>query len=149
MSTAVAERVVSQKKIPVSRVVEVLEEIAAAEPDRVDPRAEDGLLPRYLDKGQPNCLVAKALSRLGFSRGVLRALDREHPTGELVDAGVQVAESRHPALRKLDPTARALLQYVQQQQDRGLAWGRVTREALTPSRWFTRRDRERKPWLSC
>lgn len=142
MSTACVER-----KITVAKVVEVLEQVAAEEPHRVDPSAEAGLMPRYLNQGRPNCLVAQVLSRLGFSRAVLRALDREYPVGELVHAGAEIAHSRNPALRRLDPAGRALLQFIQERQ--GLAWGRVTRDALTPSRWFARPARSRRPWLSC
>ena len=137
------------RKIGVSQVRAVLEDIAIEHPDRVDRRATDGLPARYAARGGPNCLVAMVLDRLGFSVGILKALDAEHPTGELFRAGgVQVAESRHPALKRIDPTARALLQYVQNQQDRGQRWGRIVRDAFSSNRFFERWERERKPWLS-
>lgn len=138
-----------KRKIRVDDLERVLKEIASADPDHVDRRADDGLLPRYVEDGKPNCLVAKALHKLGFSIGVLKALDREHPTGELVDAGVQIAESRHPALKKIDPLAKQLLKYVQDQQDRGRSWGKVVNDAFATrylgltGRW----ERQRKPWL--
>lgn len=139
-----------RKKITVKDLEPVLKAIAEADPGHVDRRAAEGLLPRYVEHGKPNCLVARALSRLGFSVGVLKALDQEHPTGELVDAGVQVAESRHPSLKKLDPLAKQLLKYVQDQQDRGLSWGRVVADAFTARKEYFlgfRRERQRKPWL--
>lgn len=135
------------RRITVPAVAEVLRELAAEDPDRVDRRTGDGLPPRYIDRGRPNCLVAVVLTRLGFSPGVLKALDAEHGTGNVI-AGVQVGESRHPALRKLDPYARRLLQYVQQQQDRGFRWGRIVNEAFARSHWPLRNDLERKPWIS-
>lgn len=136
------------KKIDVAQVRVVLERIAATEPGRRDRRA--GVLPaRYLDQGQPNCLVALVLHDLGISIGVLRALDREYPTGEIIHAGVRVVESRNPALRRFTPNALKLLDYVQRRQDDGQPWGALIKQALTPDRftapWLSRR---RKPWLN-
>lgn len=134
-------------KITVAQVRAVLEEIAATEPDRRDRRA--GLLPpRYVDQGQPNCLVALVLERLGISLGVLRQLDQEHPTGEIVHAGVRVAESRNPSLRRFDRAALDLLDHVQRQQDAGRTWGSIVCDAFNRTRftpdWY---DRRRRPWL--
>jgi len=137
------------RRITVAAVREALRAVADEEPDRVDRRAVDFLPARYIDGGRPNCFVALVLTRLGFSVGVLRALDEEHPTGELIHAGVRVAESRHPALKKLDPVARQLLQYVQDCQDRGERWGRIVNDALTPNKWFGQLwDRRHRPWLT-
>lgn len=139
---------VKPKEITAAHVLAVLHDIATAEADRVDPRSEAGLLPRYLHRGQPNCLAARVLARLGYPTSVLRALDREFPTGELVHGGVQIAHSRHPSLRRLDDNARALLQHLQTQQDRGWPWGRIIKQAATRSKWFSRRhEKTRKPWL--
>lgn len=137
----------TKRTITADTVTQVLAQIVEANPDHVDPRASDGLMPRYVHRGKPNCLVATVLDRLGFSLGVLRALDEEYPTGELRHAGVQVDKSRHPALRRIDPKARALLSYLQRQQDRGWAWGRIVRNALTPARFFNRFDKAERPWL--
>lgn len=138
---------VRTRKITVEQVRTALERIAATYPNRRDRRA--GVLPaRYIDRGRPNCLAALALQRLGFSMGVLRALDREHPTGDIVHAGVRVNESRHPALRRVDQRALALLDYIQRRQDNGHTWGEVISEALTPTRLLPDRfARRRKPWL--
>jgi hypothetical protein len=149
LSTATLHhRTTGPRRITVPAVRAVLEEVVAQYPNRIDRRAIDDLPARYIDRGQPNCLVALVLTRLGFSPGVLRALDQEHPTGSLVDAGAKVAESRHPALRKLHTDARLLLQYVQDHQDRGEQWSRIVVDAFKPRTWFTRRfDEARRPWL--
>lgn len=145
MSTTLLNKTRS-RRITVAAVREVLRDLATEFPGRADRRAADGLPARYIDRGQPCCLVALVLTRLGYSVGVLRALDAEHGTGNVI-AGVQIGESRHPALRKVDPLARRLLQHIQYMQDRGCAWDKIISEAFTPSRWFPRQDRERKPWL--
>jgi hypothetical protein len=147
-NNAVLKNPVRSKKITVDVVHAALLEVVEEEPERRDRRAEDGLCARYMDQGQPNCLVAKVLLRLGYSTGVLRQLDREFPTGELCHAGVRVVESRHPALRRIEPAALKLLQYVQDQQDRGHEWGAIVGDAFRRNRFFSDRwYRERKPWL--
>jgi hypothetical protein len=138
----------ARRRVSVSDIQRVLHEIASEEPDHADRRAVDGLPARYLDHGQPNCLVARVLHRLGFSIGVLRALDEEYPTGELVHSGVEVGESRHPALKRIDPLALRLLQHVQSQQDRGERWGRIVKDAFTVRRAVAYWDRRNKPWLT-
>ncbi len=149
MSTsAVLSRPTRARRVSVQAVTAALTAVVREHPKRADRRAVDGLPARYIDRGQPNCLVALVLLRLGFSVGVLRALDQEHPVGELCQAGVKVAESRHPALKKIDPLARALLQFVQDGQDRGERWESIVADALSPTWWATgRRNRDRKPWL--
>lgn len=137
----------SKPSITVADVKGALETVARADPDHVDRRPAEGLPSRYVEQGKPACLVARALARLGFSVGVLKALDAERPVGELLAPGVRVEESRHPALRKLDPMALRLLQYVQDQQDSGRRWGRVVGDAFTTSVWRGPFDRRRKPWL--
>lgn len=147
MSTSTAVRT-KNKKITVEDVRVVLEDIARAEPGHRDRRIVDGLTARYLDQGKPNCFVAKALTRLGFSVGVLRALDAKLPIGELKHAGVRVDEADHPALRRIHPSALALLAYVQRQQDGGLAWGKIVKDAFSFDPWLLPRwNRARRPWL--
>ncbi len=136
-----------RRRIDVADVMTALETVVAEDPNHVDRRAKDGLPARYVDRGAPNCLVARVLAELGFSLGVLRSLDQEHPTGDLFHVGVRVQDSRHAALRKIDPLAMRLLAFVQTAQDRGEKWGAIARNAVTPDRWFPKRDRERKPWL--
>lgn len=137
-----------RRRIGVEDVRTVLNQIANEFPSRRDRRAEDGLPARYIDRGQPNCLVAMVLTRLGFSMGVLKALDQEYPVGELFHPGVRVVESRHAALKKIAPSARALLQYVQDAQDAGQPWGKIIRDAFSTNPFLLPRiRRERKPWL--
>ncbi len=150
MSTATIDRKRKAVKvrITVNAVRAALEEIAAAHPARVDRTADPDQPARYVKRGAPNCLVAMALAKLGFNVGVLGALDAEHPAGDLFSAGVRVAESRHPALRKVDDQAKALLQWVQDQQDAGKSWGRVVAAAFKPRRLWPRAwDMRRRPWL--
>jgi hypothetical protein len=148
VSTTTATTTRERKRIAVQDVRAVLEQIAAECPQRRDRRAEDGLPARYIDKGKPNCLVAIVLLRLGFRSTILRALDEEYPVGELFHAGARVQESRHPALKKIAPSARALLQYVQDAQDNGLPWGTIIKSAFSTNPFLLPRfNRARKPWL--
>jgi len=114
--------------------------VSALNPGRHDARPGDGLTARYVnDDGRPNCLVAHVLLRLGITIHVLRALDQEYPTGELVRPGVKITETRHKALRRLDPDAQALLGYVQDRQEAGARWDRIVEEAFNPGRLSRRR----------
>lgn len=142
------DRSLPPRRIDVPLVRIVLEQIAAEEPEHRDGRITDGLCARYIHQGQPNCFVARVLDRLGFSIGVLKALDAKLPIGEMVHTGVRIEESDHPALRRLTPNARQLLAFVQRQQDRGWAWGKIVRDAFSLDPWVLPRwNRQRKPWL--
>lgn len=134
------------RRINVNDVRQVLEQIVAEDPARRDERVENGLPGRYVAGGKPNCLVAIVLTRLGFRDTILKALDEEYALGE-ISPRVRVTESRHPALRKIAPTALYLLQYVQDAQDRGEAWGRIVRDAFSRPYLPFARTRRRKPWL--
>ncbi len=139
----------SKNRIPLAVIAAAVKRVCAAAPTRVDRRPKDGLPPRYMVDGVPVCLVAKVLHELGFTAGQIHALDREFAPGELVHAGVRIEESRHPALRRLDPLGVQLLAYVQRGQDRRWSWGEVARAALTVPRlrvWATWAHRG-KPWL--
>ena len=142
-------RSTAKVKITSTAVRVALEQIAAGSPAHVDHRAGDELPARYVVAGKANCLVARVLEQLGFSLGILKALDHEHPVGELSAPGVRVAESRHPALRKVDMQAKVLLQWVQDKQDAGWAWGSIVNDAFKPKRpWeFESWDRRNRPWL--
>lgn len=136
------------RNITVAAVRAALFDVAGRNPRRVDPLAVDGEPTRYVVKGRPSCLVAAVLHRLGYSTAVLRSLDHEHPTGEIARIGVPVSESRHKKLNRIEPAARALLQYVQDAQDRGKTWGAVVDAAFRRSRWRSEGYlRQRKPWL--
>lgn len=134
-------------RVTVALLHEHLAQIVAQDPGRVDERPELELPPRYVTNGEPACLVARLLTRLGYSLGILRDLDREYARGELRNAGVRIAESRHPALRRLDPDARALLEYLQRGQDAGLSWGTIAHKAFAPCRFGRGVDQRKRPWL--
>lgn len=121
------------RRIGLDAVREVLREVAAAHPQRVDPRVRRGLAPRYCEHGQPACLVAVVLARLGWTPRQLRQLDREDLTPSAGSVGgIQLAGSRHPLVRRIDPIALRMLDEVQRQQDRGgwFTWSRVVAAVL-------------------
>lgn len=136
-------------RVDVRAVRTALDTVAARHPYRKDRRAKDGLPPRYIDQGQPNCLVAMVLVELGFPPTLLRELDRELPVGTLHREAVDIAESRHPALRRMDPLARQLLQWCQRRQDSGCIWQYIAEEAFKINGWTTtKHNLRRKPWLA-
>lgn len=105
-------------------VLAVLEQIVADDPGRLDQRIVGGAAPRYIHHGEPICLVAVALRRLGVSVASLRLLDREahgRPTG--------LATSCHPAVGRLTREARELLDQCQKLQDSGHTWSSAVRLA--------------------
>lgn len=136
------------RRISVADVRGAMAVVAAEDPDHSDRRAEDDLSPRYIVHGQPSCLVARVLEQLGFSRGVLRDLDRCREVGDWRKSnggGARIGVSWHPALKKIDPAARQLLEWVQSRQDRGQCWGFIADQAFKKPRWGRR---ERKPWVT-
>ncbi len=137
------------KTITVTDVKAALDRVVDADPGRTDRRIEDHLNPRYLDHGKPTCLVALLLIELGYRTALLRDLDREHAVGHLATVGVRINESRHPALKRLDPNARRLLQYLQNRQDRGHCWDYIAEQAFGPKGVWTstNHDRRSRPWL--
>ncbi len=138
------------KRITVAEVREILIALVESDPERVDPRTVDDLRPRYLGlDNAPNCLVAHLLIKIGFDEHLLRQLDHEFPLGNILDAGVRISESRHPAVAEFDPKALALLDYLQDCQDGGLPWMDCYLDAFAkPSRFIPMRYvRERRPWL--
>ena len=136
-------------KIDVNAVRTALNTVASRDPYHKDRRAKDNLPARYLDQGKPNCLVAEILIELGFPTTLLRDLDRERPVGALHRDGVDIAESRHPALRRIDPVALQLLQYCQRMQDRGFIWMYIAEDAFKISGWTTTKwQLRRRPWLA-
>ncbi len=147
MTTAVLpelKRPSHPRRISVASVRDALRAVAADYPGRTCIGRVNGAPARYVRHGRPDSLVALVLARLGYSTGVLTALDAEHPVGSVCERGVTVDESRHPALAKLDPLARQLLAYVQTRQDAGRPWDRIVADALRPALFLRYR---RKPWL--
>lgn len=126
-------------KIDAPRIVQVLQQITVEDPDHVDDRAQGRRGgPRYVVHGQPHCLVAVVLDRLGVSTGAIAQLDRQRRPGE---GSIQFSKGRHPITRRFTPGALALLDRVQELQDAGLAWGEVYQRVTT--RYSARND----PWL--
>lgn len=135
-------------KIDVDQVRTAMNEVVFTAPGHVDRRAENTLPARYVEHGEPVCLVAKILMKLGYSIGVLKELDREYPMGEIVHAGVLIGSSRHPALRKIQPEAIALLQFLQDRQDRGWTWSQIALKAFEPKGLMLAKfDQRNRPWL--
>lgn len=130
--------------IAVAPVKSTLDAVAAEAPEHVDSRVGRKLAPRYLDKGEPCCLVAQVLSRLGVSTGVLRELDRE---GGTTGGGIILRHTRHPVRRRFDRVAWDLLCEVQDHQDRGRSWQQVADDLLRPpTESWLRAPRQGYPW---
>lgn len=111
----------------VAEVRVILDTVAAERPDHVDRRPEGGLTPRFIDHGQPACLVGVILAELGVSTGLLRALDRE---GKALDA------SEHPLRRRFTPEAWALLAHLQHGNDGALTWSQARVQAFRPDPYW-------------
>jgi hypothetical protein len=134
------------------RFVTLLQAMPAEVRARVDERVRRDLDPRYVEHGEPCCLVAYLLLEAGVEQRTLRDLDREMTAG----AGtVELRHSRHPFWSRFEPSARQLLEFLQIIQDYGRTWGEVADEALTPEparglfgvRWGSRYPSGR-PWLA-
>lgn len=136
-------------KYDLEQIICITNEIVSQYPDRVDVRAERGLAPRYVEHGEPCCLVAKVLTRLGWSVSQLKMLDCEglekHRGG-----GVQLALSQNLLLKRISPDGLAFLNYIQQRQDCQWSWSKIMIEAFkgVPSgiHWQCR-DRRSRPWM--
>ncbi len=140
-------------RIKLSTVIDTLQALAEEFPDKVDPRVDRGLPPRYVEHGEPVCLVAVLLHRLGYSVEHLKQLNREgSQAAQASSGGVVFGRSRNPLLRRISPVARNLLDAVQAKQDRGgyYTWKRVVAETLTPSDfdryWMARKPERVDPW---
>ncbi|ASU81532.1 hypothetical protein CDO52_00875 [Nocardiopsis gilva YIM 90087] len=107
-------------------VIRVLHAIAADDPDRVDPRAATRGC-RYVSHGHPQCLAAEVLVRLGVPVRSVAQLDREQR-----GRPIELAASKHPAVRSLTGPARELLDFVQSIQDGGRTWGDAVAWATDP-----------------
>lgn len=118
-------------------VLDTLRDVTSEQPDRVDERHRLRTA-RYVVHGQPHCLVAVVLDRLGVSTGAIAQLDRQRRPGE---SSIQLSKGRHPITRRFTPGALALLDRAQELQDSGLSWGTVYE-------WVTNRYSARNdPWL--
>lgn len=136
----------TRARYDVKDVHDVLDKVVADNPERVDRRAGDGLPPRYVEDGQPNCLVAELLHRMGVSIGVLKQLDRE--AGRF-GAGIMLKMSEHAIRRRFTPAAWELLYYLQRQNDGGASWGKAYEAAFGPldQAGFFRPRPEWRDWM--
>ncbi|MEU2043680.1 hypothetical protein [Nocardia niwae] len=137
-------------RFDVADIHAVLEAVVFADPHRRDHYVATGHAPRYVVAGHPCCLVAAVLWELGFSLGVLRALDRESkdPTGR-AGGTIELSGSQHPILKRFTPAARALLESLQRHQDRKQPWAKVVADACgRDPHWLDQRHhREGRPWM--
>lgn len=116
------------RRITVDDVAAALDAVARERGRRTDDRVERKLAPRYVEHGQPCCLVAVVLHRLGFTIGQLKQFDAESGPG---GGGIILSQSRHPLLKRIEPLARQLLVYVQRRQDMGGEdWPQIVDRAL-------------------
>ncbi|MGY2119541.1 hypothetical protein ACW9HR_37130 [Nocardia gipuzkoensis] len=78
---------------------------------------------------------------MGFSVGVLRALDSEAKTpADRAGSTLVLSDWKHPILNRFTPPARALLESLQRHQDRQLPWARVVGAASGQEiHWLDRR----------
>lgn len=112
----------SKKKIDARQVMDTLRRLAEEQPDRVDRRADSGMLaPKYVEHGLPSCIAAQAMHDLGIPMGMIKQLDRE-VTGT---GGVILRTSQSLMRRRFTPAAWNLLDYVQRRNDWAMTWGRV------------------------
>lgn len=119
--------------ITIEDVKAALEAVARECRYHVDPRLERKLAPRYVEHGEPCCLVAVILHRLGFTTAQLKQLDTEPGTD---GGGIILSESQHPLLKRVDPVALALLVYIQRRQDiHAEEWALVADRALQRGRY--------------
>ena len=138
-----------RRRISLATVRRVLLDVAAEYPDRVDPRVERGLPPRYCEHGRPACLVAEVLTRLGWTIVQLRELDREgQMPAKASVGGTPLAHSRNRRLRRIELTARRMLDELQRQQDRGWSWSRAVAWVLQEDSHgrYWRASGHVKPW---
>lgn len=112
----------SKKKIDARQVMDTLRTLAAEQPDRVDRRADSGVLvPKYVEHGLPSCIAAQAMYDLGIPMGMIKQLDRElSGTG-----GIILRLSDSLMRRRFTPAAWSLLDYVQRRNDWAMTWGKV------------------------
>jgi hypothetical protein len=131
--------VTTVNKKTVSDVFRILDELVADNPERVDRRSQGLDQPplRYVENGQPNCLVAVLLHRLGVSVGVLRQLDRE---GGKFGGGILLWATEHAIRRRFTKPAWLLLDALQGVNDLGCTWKRCADAARDRGHWMARRS---------
>jgi hypothetical protein len=122
----------------VQKVSAALDQVIESNPLHTDRRASTGKLGcRYMEHGEPACLVACVMAQLGVSLGVLKMLDDEGTA----PGSVQLRGTIHPIRKRFTPSAWDLLVYLQRENDAGWEWDRCRQHAFDPknrSRRFPR-----------
>jgi hypothetical protein len=93
--------------ITLAHVKTALEAVVREKGSHVDDRVDRKLPPRYVEHGEPCCLVANILHRCGFTIAQLKQFDTEPGHGG--GGGIILTESRHPLLKRIDPAALELV----------------------------------------
>lgn len=122
----------SRERIGVDRVRADLDELVKLERSE-DPRVARGLPGRYMEHGEPCCLVARLMFAEGISIGQLKDLD--HAEGR-PGGGQELRDVKGPIKHRYTPQAWDLLVYLQKCNDRGWSWAACRKEAFTVSKWF-------------
>lgn len=109
--------------------VKALELMAEAVTEKGDdytyPLHERNYSCRYVNEGQPDCLVGNALHRAGVSIETLKEMDDDSdPWAELGISSERVQGILKPFVT-FTPAAVAALTEAQSSQDNGHAWGRA------------------------
>ena len=119
----------SRKRITVDQVIEVMDAVVDGYPDGSDVRVgrSSGLGGRYVEHGEPCCLVGVMLVRFGASVATLKDLDREDE---------DITGSSHPYWKRFDPVALDLLSFLQRRNDSGSSWEQARREAFTANSYW-------------
>lgn len=138
----------SRERIDVPQVLADLEELVALE-KAGDPRVARGLPGRYMEHGEPCCLVARLMFKEGISTGQLKELDAPRTGG----GGLDLRSVRGPIKHRYTPKAWDLLLFLQKCNDRGWSWDWCRKEALTVSKhFFTHRHlpayRDHHTWVT-
>jgi hypothetical protein len=131
----------SRVRYDVQDVRRALDELVESSPDTQDRRVlSDVLVPRYVEHGEPTCLSACIMVKLGVSVNVLKTLDRYGSDHQ----PVQLASVDHPLRRRFTAEAWDLLAYLQRHNDRGYSWSRCRTNAFDPE---NRSLRVHRTWL--
>lgn len=120
----------------VQDVREALDAAAQAHPERVGLRTAQGRKAGfYAYHGKPCCLVGDILLRLGFSMGLIKALDNQEEGGPVLfrNSGLH---------RRFEPLAFEMMCCIQKINDRGHTWARVREDVLTIDSYWGRHGRE-------
>lgn len=131
-----------------AKVLEDLNALVALE-QKGDPRVARGLPGRYLERGEPCCLVAHLLFRQGVSTGMLREMDR---TGGKGGGGQYLFDLKLPVKHRYTELAWELLCYLQGCNDGGMTWEAARDDAFTLDGYWLRVNpkfaNKNKPWLT-